>query len=326
MTETDALAAVHPRSIEADTKSTIRFERISCPGCGADDAEFITRTRDYETEIDLTFAVQQCRQCGLAYTSPRPCFEDLLEVFYGDDYLCYQSSGLLDRMRVALLGKSHLKLFAQYVPPEGRILDVGCATGSMLGYLQAHTDWQLHGCEPKKPVAEVARRRGIEVVPATLREANFGDDFFDLVHMSHVIEHLPDLNETVAEVFRVLKPGGTFITENPDFSGATRGLFKDAWWGYHLPRHLTHFTPKSITRFLERHGFEAIRVEACFRPSLLAWSVQNLIKLKGGPSFLSKIFGQTNPAFVAAMFPVEYLNLRSGKTDVIKTFARKPAS
>jgi hypothetical protein len=87
---------------------------------------------------------------------------------------------------------------------------------------------------------------------------------------------------------------------------------------------LTHFTPDSLSQFLERQGFELVRTEPCFRPSLLAWSIQNWVKSRGWPRFASKILGQGNPLIVAAMFPLEYRHLKNGKTDVIKAFARKP--
>lgn len=309
-----------PKFAEQD----VRMEEVVCPSCGSTRSHLVTRTRDYEIDIDMTFSIKTCEDCGLSYTSPRPVFDDLMRIFYGEDYLCYQHDGLISTIRRHLLGKAHHRLFQPYVPDGGRILDVGCGMGDMLDYLHANSGWSVVGCEPKETVARDAAGRGFQVIPRTLRDAALESDSFDLVNMNHVIEHLPDLKETVAEVFRVLKPGGVFITENPDFGGTTRAAFKDAWWGYHLPRHLTHFTSKTLRAFLEKQRFDVLRIEPCFRPSLLAWSVQNWIKLKGWPDVLVKALGMSNLAFVAAMFPVEFMNSRRGKTDVIKAIARKP--
>ena len=269
MAESSQTARVHMRPGTESPKfaaQDVRMEEVDCPSCGSKRSRPVARIRDYEIDIDMTFSVRTCEECGLSYTSPRPVFDDLLRIFYGEDYLCYQHGGLISTIRRRLLGKSHHRLFAPYVPDGGRILDVGCGTGEMLDYLHVSSGWAVVGCEPKASVAQNAADRGFRVIPKTLRDAEFDPDTFDLVNMNHVIEHLPDLKETVAEVFRVLKPGGVFITENPDFGGITRSVFKDAWWGYHLPRHLTHFTPETLRVFLEKQRFEVLRIEPCLRP------------------------------------------------------------
>jgi SAM-dependent methyltransferase len=310
----------------AVTPSGVVLEIVDCPDCSADAPRPIIATRDYETAYPDTFQIVECGKCGLAYTSPRPTFEELLSKFYGDTYLCYNTNSSISKLRTRLLGKSRVRLLDGFLKSGGRFLDVGCANGDLLKYLADGTDWDVHGCEPQREVAAAASSRGLNVVAATLRDAGFPGDYFDVVFMSHVIEHLPDIGETIEEVFRILKPGGVLITENPDFSGRTRRFFGRAWWAYHLPRHLTHFTPDTECRFLGNRGFAVLSVQPCFRPALLAWSIQNWIKATGLPNFLTKIFGPANPAFVLLMFPLEYLNLKRGRTDVILVVAKKPAT
>ena len=208
-------------------------------------------TPDYETDVTNCFDVSRCTGCGLVYTAPRPRFDDLLTHFYGDDYLCYGTGSLTRKMRAAYQGRAFMKKFRGLMSPGARLLEVGCATGDLLAYVKTHSDWDLHACEPKREVAEIARRRGLTVQPHTLAEAAYDDDFFDVVYMSHVIEHVPDVRATLEKVYAILKPGGRFVTEHPDFGGPTREFFGRCWWGYHLPRHLTHFTRRSMTTMLE---------------------------------------------------------------------------
>jgi len=304
--------------------SDLVMETIACPACGSNAARPVIATPDYETNGKDQFQIVECSNCSLAYTSPRPFFDELLKKFYADDYLCYNKSGMMSRLRTSLLGRSRIGLLRKYMKPGARLVDVGCADGDLLSYLKEKTDFQVTGCEPKAEVAAAARRRDLDVVDTTLRNAGFPSDYFDVVFMSHVIEHLPDVAETTKEIFRILKPGGVLITENPDFTGRTRRLFGRAWWAYHLPRHLTHFTPATERQFLEQRGFKVETIEWCFRPSLLAWSIRNWIKASRLPNVLCRLFGQGNPAFVLLMFPFEYLNLKSGSTDVILVVARKP--
>lgn len=301
----------------------LELEDPVCESCGASAKERVISTRDYETQISNHFDVSRCTNCGLVYTAPRPKFEDLLTHFYGNDYLCYES-GLAQKLRTAYQGRAFMKKFRGIMYPGGRLLEVGCASGDLLAYVKEHSDWSLYACEPKREIAEIARKRGLDVQPHTLAEADYQDDFFDVVYMSHVIEHVPDVRVTMEKVFRILKPGGLFITEHPDFGGPTRPFFGRYWWGYHLPRHLTHFTRDSISLMLESVGFEVDAIRGCFRPSLLAWSIENCIKERLGLRALSRVLGQSNPAVIVAMFPFEYMIGRSGRSDVMEVTARKP--
>jgi SAM-dependent methyltransferase len=100
------------------------------------------------------------------------------------------------------------------------LLDLGCHDGTWTSELAAAAGSRLEriaGVEIVEEAAEEARRRGIEVVQADLNEPlPFEDARFDVVHANQVIEHLVDLDRFVAELRRVLRPGGRAIvcTEN----------------------------------------------------------------------------------------------------------------
>jgi SAM-dependent methyltransferase len=145
-----------------------------------------------------------------------------------------------------------------------------------------------------------------------------------MVTMSHVLEHVPDLKETVADVFRILKPGGLFISENPDFDAPIRKPFGDNWWGYHLPRHLSHFTKETMTRLLSTAGFSVKEIAPCFRPGPIAWSIQNLLKSRAFPDSISSFFGVQNPLFVALCAFPALMFLKKGHTDMMEALAQKP--
>ena len=302
----------------------LNLETKKCPFCGCPHSKSIVSARDYETRYTNVFSVVQCLMCDLAYTSPMPSEKDLFNYFYEDNYLCYTSSGTADIIRQNYLCRSRYKEFKKLLPAGGNFLDVGCAHGYFLEFLQNNTDWEAFGCEPNQIMAVQASSRGLNVKPATLTDAGYADNFFDMVYMSHVLEHVPNPVETLNEVYRILKPGGIFLTENPDFDSPVREFFGSCWWGYHLPRHLIHFTDTTISNMLKSSGFEVKNIKPCFRPGPLAWSIQNVLKEKKTPEILSSIFGLENPLFVAAMvFPTLY-HLNSGHTEMMETLAVKP--
>jgi|GEM_PF-445197 len=308
----------------------VRLEQVDCPACGASDRSHVITAPDFETDHDLLFTVVRCKACDLAYTSPRPGLDDLFRHFYQDNYVCYGRAGLADTIRETYLCRSRYKelkpVFERLKPDgaPGRFLDVGCSYGYFLSFLKANTTWDVKGCEPSPDMARQARKRGLDVKTSTLADAGYDSDSFDLVYMSHVLEHVPDLRKTVAEVFRILRPGGMFITENPDMGAPIRKTFGEAWWGYHLPRHLSHFTFRTMTNLLEHEGFTVESIKPCFRPGPIAWSVQNLLKKKGYPSFVSSLFGVQNPFFVALCGFPALVFLKRGHTDMMETRAVKP--
>lgn len=302
----------------------IRMEKRNCPFCGSGHKEDIVTAPDYETDREENFSVVKCLSCGLVYTSPVVANEDLFRFFYDDDYLCYATSGSADAIRETYLCKSRFKEFQKILPEGGRYLDVGCAHGYFLDYLQKNTDWEAFGCEPNEKMAEIAAAKGLQVKASTLESAGYEDNFFDMVYMSHVLEHVPDPAATVREVYRILKPGGIFLTENPDFDSPLRPVFGKHWWGYHLPRHLTHFTHESIRAMIESSGLTVSRIKPCFRPGPIAWSIQNRLKERKAHPLLCSIFGLQNPFFVATMsFPTFYF-LKKGHTEMMETLAIKP--
>lgn len=308
----------------------LQLESVSCPSCGSSDFENVITAPDFETDYGCLFNVVQCNRCGVAYTSPRPTQDDLFRYFYNGNYVCYTRSGIADSIRETYLCKARYKalksVFSRLRPDgsPGRFLDVGCSYGYFLSYLKSSTNWDVEGCEPSHDMAGQAIQRGLDVKATTLVDAGYPSDSFDLVYMSHVLEHVPDLKATVDEVFRILRPGGIFITENPDFDAPIRKHFGQSWWGYHLPRHLTHFTFKTMTALLHNAGFEVEAIKPCFRPGPIAWSVQNYLKSKGYPRRICSLFGVQNPLFVALCSFPALVFLQKGHTDMMETLARKP--
>ena len=143
----------------------------------------------------------------------------------------------------------------------GRLLDVGCATGWLLDHARAR-GWQAQGVELSEPAVRFARERGLEVHHGDLLDARFPASSFDLVYMGDVLEHVPDCRATLAEVARVLKPGGHLYLRGPI---TTHSLARSlALWGYGLlgrvivlrepPYHLWEFTPRSLERLAREVG------------------------------------------------------------------------
>lgn len=110
-----------------------------------------------------------------------------------------------------------------HLKPGIRVLDVGCGPGSIsLGLAAAVAPGELHGIDMAQSQIDIATSAAHEVglsncnfQVADLMALPFPDDHFDVVHCCHVLMHVPDTQSALAEMSRVLKPGGLFGAKEP---------------------------------------------------------------------------------------------------------------
>lgn len=144
--------------------------------------------------------------------------------------------------------------------PNGRLLDVGCGDGEWL--VSMHTlGWQVEGIDFDCQAVEAARQRGVRAKCGILQQQAFPDKSFDAVTLNHVIEHVSEPVQTVAECARILKPGGKLILLTPNSTSLSHRLFKDNWRGLEPPRHLHLFSMGSIQQLLIMGGFQNILIQ-----------------------------------------------------------------
>lgn len=169
-------------------------------------------------------------------------------------------------VRMCVLGKD-LKVIPYQ--GHGRFLDVGCGTGSELAY-QRQCGLSVAGVEWSRSAAQSARDHyGLDVRAGTLEEAKFQDRAFDVIHMSHVFEHVPNPAATLDEMHRILDLNGLVILKVPNMASLSAKRFGQCWFALELPRHLYHFTPETITELLRRHGFLVSRI----RQDVGSWGI-----------------------------------------------------
>ena len=142
--------------------------------------------------------------------------------------------------------------------PPGRMLDVGCGPGYLLSAVSPM--WERHGVDISAHGLKSAQRFG-KVQRGELPRMDYPAEFFDVVVMNHVIEHVPDPLEYVLACRRILKPGGVFVMATPDFDSACARHFKTNFRMLHDTGHIRLFTSFSLVRLLEDHRFRISEVE-----------------------------------------------------------------
>jgi len=138
------------------------------------------------------------------------------------------------------------------------LLDVGCCAGFFLDEA-TKCGWHAQGVELSRWAASYAKEKlNIKISNSTLRQAEYPDNYFDVIVLQDTIEHLIDPREVLIEMRRILKPTGIIYINTPDIESMASQLLRAKWWG--IKRyHLFYFSKKTLNKLLEATGFKSIR-------------------------------------------------------------------
>jgi SAM-dependent methyltransferase len=187
-----------------------------------------------------------------------------MEMHYLPDYELYapepESSAVSPLLRLAYdYGMAKRRGFLIRHQACGRLLDVGCATGTFLRAVREAGGWETHGVEMSSAAVQIARERyGLDVSAGTLEAAAFPNEMFDAVTLWDVLEHLPDPAASLTEIWRILKAAGVLILRVPNGASWDAQWFGPYWAGLEPPRHTYVFTPQTLELLLVKSGFEIL--------------------------------------------------------------------
>jgi SAM-dependent methyltransferase len=183
----------------------------------------------------------------------------------------------------------------------------------------AELGWEVAGIELVPEAAAIAREVTRNIFVGDLMRAPFPDGSFDLVTAFHVVEHLPDPLEALQRILRWVAPGGRAIIEVPNFAGIGRRVFGCDWHGLDLPFHLSHFTPRTLQRFIERAGATVVQIEYCSDPHSMIKSLENLVKGRGGHRAIMPALGLIQNSMVKRLLSLSLrLFNRIGLSEAIR--------
>ena len=227
---------------------------------------------------DREYAIVRCRSCGLMFVDPVPSADVVMDVYEGEQYFQdyhVPGSGTVGYLEgledINPYDETTLGLLEPYCA-SGRLLDVGCAGGRFLARARAR-GYGVAGVEPNPAMATHARNSlGLDVRLGTLSDVAplFGAAAFDIVHLADVLEHVLDLDESLARIRAALKPGGVLVLQQPVtynrslFSMLLRVnmLLKSDRYSPYPPLHVWEFTPATLRRLLTAHGFHLLRLRS----------------------------------------------------------------
>jgi SAM-dependent methyltransferase len=217
-------------------------DRVSmfCPVCGQSRAQNWLQAPDRFHGRRKPYGLLRCPACLLVWLENPPLPEEM-GGHYGKAY---------DRL-IADGGaaSAHWKGRRDQIlslKSRGAILDLGCSSGGFLAALKDPSR-RLFGIEMSEAVArEAEKRSGAQVFVGNILDAPFQPASFDAITCFHVFEHLYEPGKVLAKISDWLKPGGVFYAMMPNIDSAGARIFGSYWYALELPRHLYHFSPKSL--------------------------------------------------------------------------------
>ena len=240
----------------------------TCPVCGSHDAvEAFALTGDAtEGGVDpeafrpssdeygtVVGTVLRCANCGHAAVDEVPVVEQISDAYAdaSDPVSLREEAG-----QMATAAKALPKIDA--LVPRGRMLDVGCWTGSFLAAAKEQ-GWEPVGVEPSVWASARARERGLVVHTGELADIELPNAHFSAIVCCDVLEHLVDPGPTLARFAELLHDNGVLYLTVPDAGSRLARLMGKRWWAI-VPMHLQYFTRTSMRLLLEEHGFEVRNV------------------------------------------------------------------
>lgn len=269
----------------------VKLIKISCPHCESADYTIEAEGVDFLHGKPGVFFASSCNKCGLWYQNPRPT-ESSIPYLYPSDYLPHTADNkekekffhpfnarkyLAKKLNykfssIQLSEKISAKSLAVFDNPftsfilkwvmgvllipkfieNGKLLELGCASGQRL-QIYKKIGWKnLFGVELSETAAQSAREKGFNVACDKIENALniFPNEHFDVIVTAMVLEHLVNPFETMSLLNKKLKPGGQLL-----FSTITRdsydfGYYGNYWGGFDFPRHLVYFSKKEIVEML----------------------------------------------------------------------------
>lgn len=284
----------------------LSWETIPCPFCNS--TKFTTYER-FGSELQYTYVL--CSQCSLVYQSPRPKYDQLfIDAAYAEYYQFADNLELNDladvRESSVTMFKKEVEHLIQYDKKRTAVLDIGSGMGTFLYASKPHYKTVIGLDVSGQMAAFVEKKLGVKVFVEQFDDFIFPEKF-SLIHMSHVLEHVPDPNRWLQKAKQMLDPEGILVINVPNkFSFSFRlqhffakirvkKQFSDSWRdASRTPDHLFEPTIKSMKYLLAKNRYEVLeyytysRRDPASNGSFLSKAMNRSLKIGSNITFISR--------------------------------------
>ncbi|MCR9152819.1 MAG: class I SAM-dependent methyltransferase [Bacteroidetes bacterium] len=229
-----------------------------CPICSKASFKGVREPYYFRGEREY-FNVDECQNCGFWLTNPAPEGEELAAYYQSDDYVSHTDGkgGLMDRVYGFVRGKaikSKFELVRSLLGNSTMLVDYGAGTGEFLKHAK-NNGFDVLGFEPSEVARENAAKKDLKLLDPANRQ-DLAESSVGVFTLWHVLEHIPDLNETLHYFHSRLVDSGYLVLALPNHESYDANYYKSDWAALDAPLHLWHFAKNDIQALANKHGFE----------------------------------------------------------------------
>lgn len=222
--------------------------------------DFAVSGEEFQLVLDETYQLYK--------TSPQPSPIKLPNYYQSEDYISHtdHQRNLKEKLyffvkQIAL--KNKLKLLNSFKTESRNLLDIGCGTGDFLKVAAQH-DWSIKGIEPNEKARDIANSKLHDKVYNVEMLEELTPQSFDVITLWHVLEHLPNLQDNIKIIKRLLKPNGILIVAVPNYKCYDAKHYKSYWAAFDVPRHLWHFSKFAISKLFGDHHMKVHQIKPMY--------------------------------------------------------------
>ncbi len=201
------------------------------------------------TTLKGGYRIFVCRDCTNALTYPKPTAQY-------DDHPFF-AHAKVDESRWRSYSRQLIQFIKQNYGSKGRLLDVGCSHGLLLEEARL-AGFDAHGVEPSRSAVQYCQNRGLNVQHGYLEVDSFPSHSFDVVVMSHVIEHVPEPVRLIEIARDILSPQGVLCLCQTNYEGTLPKYFGKYWSYWVQHEHYYHFSLQGIHTLLKAVGLQVV--------------------------------------------------------------------
>lgn len=240
-----------------------RIHYTLCPVCGSTAIKNVLQVKDYTVSGEL-FPIAECQSCSLRFTQDAPDEKTIAPYYKSEDYISHTNTakGLINRLyhtvRKRTITRKRKLVEKGTGLKTGKMLDVGSGIGSFVNEMKLH-GWAATGLEPDADARKVAK----DLYGSELSDINqfyqLPTGHFDAITLWHVLEHVHDLSKYIQQLKGLLKEKGRLFIAVPNYTATDAAVYKEYWAAYDAPRHLYHFSPRSMRILMEKNGLSVLQ-------------------------------------------------------------------
>lgn len=207
---------------------------------------------------DYNLPIHQC-QCGLQTIHPKP--QNIQELYNEDYYTGKAEYSYKDERQTetfdAFVWDARLKNIQKFVS-KGNFLDIGCAFGGFLSRAKEF-GFTPFGVEISPYAAKYAQERGIQVYTGSFLEVDLPKNYFQVVTLIEVLEHLPNPEQVFDKLVDILAEGGLLLIQTANFRGK-QAKEEGPYYHYYLPGHLYYYSDSLLMELLKERGIKDFKI------------------------------------------------------------------